>query len=216
MRIIDLSHTISKEMPVYPGTPLPELAPVLTLAAHGFGETMLQMLSHTGTHIDAPSHMIEGAPCLNDLPVNTFFGQAVIIDHPPSAGMRIELMTLQNIKEKLERAEFVLFNTGHSQKWGEAEYFGVFPTLTKEAAQFLTNFSLKGVGIDAISFDAIGAADNPIHHILLGAGFILIENLTNLNQVQGEYCTLSVLPLKYINADGSPVRAVAILRSEAG
>ena len=210
MRIIDLSHTISKEMPVYPGTPLPELAPVLTLAAHGFGETMLQMLSHTGTHIDAPSHMIESAPGLDDFSVDKFFGLALIIDHHACAGPSIELKALRQMKEKIERAEFVLFHTGHSEKWGMPEYFGPFPLLTRQAAEFLASFPLKGVGIDAISFDEVDTADSPIHHILLGSGLILIENLCNFKQVQGEYCMFSALPLKFNKSDGSPTRAIAI------
>jgi kynurenine formamidase len=215
MKIIDLSHTICEDMPVFPGTPQPGLSPVLTIAEHGFGETMLHIMSHTGTHIDAPSHMIAPAPSLDDFPVDKFFGLALIIDYPPCAQELIELKALQQMREKIECAEFVLFNTGHSQKWGAREYFGGFPILTREAAEFLAAFPLKGVGIDAISFDKLDAADSPIHKILLSAGLILIENLTNLQQVQGEYCMFAALPLKYKNADGSPVRAFAIQMPEA-
>jgi len=210
MKVIDLTHTISEDMPVFPGTAQPRLKRILTVAEHGFAETMLQIMSHTGAHIDAPSHMIEGAPGLDDFLADKFFGLALIIDHPPCAGACIELKALQRIREKIERAEFVLFNTGHSEKWGAKEYFGAFPLLTQEAALFLASFPLKGAGIDAISFDELDSAKSPIHHILLGAGLILIENLTNLKQVQGEYCMFAALPLKYNKADGSPTRAIAI------
>ena len=210
MKVIDLSHTIAEDMPVFPGTGQPKLTPALTIAEQGFGETMLHMVSHTGTHIDAPSHMIEGAPGLDDFSVEKFFGLALIIDYPPCAGLSIEFKPLQKMREKIERAEFVLFNTGHSQKWGMPDYFSAFPILTREAAEFLTAFSLKGLGIDAISFDEVETADSPIHHILLGANLILIENLANFKQVQGEYCMFAAMPLKYNNADGSPTRAVAI------
>ena len=210
MKVIDLSHTIAEDMPVFPGTSQPTLKPALTIAEHGFAETMLHMVSHTGAHIDAPSHMIEGAPGLDDFPVDKFFGLALIIDHPPCAGSSIEIKPLQQMSDKIERAEFVLFHTGHSQKWGTDDYFHSFPILTREAAEFLTSFSLKGLGIDAISFDEVNSTESPIHHILLGAGLILVENLTNFRQVQDEYCMFSALPLKYENADGSPTRAVAI------
>lgn len=210
MKVIDLSHTIAVDMPVFPGTSQPALTPALTIAEHGFAETMLSMVSHTGTHMDAPSHMIEGAPGLHSFSADKFFGLALIIDYPPCAGPSIELKPLQQMKDKIERADFVLFNTGHSQKWGKADYFSAFPILTREAAEYLVSFPLKGLGIDAISFDEVETANSPIHHILLGTGLILIENLTNLRQVQGEYCMLAAFPLKYENADGSPVRAVAL------
>jgi len=210
MKIIDLSHFIEEDMPVFPGTSPPALSPAFTIDDHGSAETMLQMLSHTGTHIDAPGHMLAGAAGLDDFPVDKFFGMALIIDYPPCAGNTIALPSLQQMQNKIERAEFVLFHTGQSQKWGVADYFGTFTTLTAEAAQYLASFPLKGVGIDAISFDVVGAKENTIHHILLSAGFILIENLTNLQQVQDEYCLFSAMPLKYRRADGSPVRAFAI------
>ena len=210
MNVIDLSHTIAENMPVFPGTSQPTLKPSLNIAEHGFAETMLHMVSHTGTHVDAPSHMIENAPSLDDFPVDKFFGLALIIDYPPCAGSSIELKPLQQMHNKIERAEFVLFNTGHSQKWGTADYFSEFPNLTPDAAEYLTSFPLKGIGIDAISFDKVQDANSPIHRLLLVSGLILIENLANLKQVQGEYCMFAALPLKYSKADGSPVRAVAI------
>lgn len=210
MKIIDLSHCINEQMPVFPNTAAPQLTPILTVAQHGFGETMLRMMSHTGTHIDAPAHMIAGAAGLDDFPVDKFFGLALIIDYPPCAGSIIEFKALQQMEEKIGRAEFVLFHTGHDKKWGQREYFGAYATLSAKAAEYLASFPLKGIGIDAISFDGIEVQHSPIHHILLGANFILIENLSHLEQVEGEYCLLSVLPLKYGQADGSPVRAVAI------
>ncbi|MCL1975888.1 MAG: cyclase family protein [Firmicutes bacterium] len=210
MKVIDLSHFINKDMPVFPGAAQPELIPAMTFEQYGFVETMLHMMSHTGTHVDAPSHMLKGAPSLDDYSISKFFGLALIIDHPLCAGPKIELKPLQQMSEKIGRAEFVLFNTTHSRKWGAEDYFNHFPLLTPEAAKFLTSFSLKGIGVDAISFDELMSETSPIHHILLSSGLILIENLTNLNGVKGEYCMFAALPLKYKNADGSPVRAIAI------
>lgn len=210
MRIIDLSHTIHADMPVYPGTASPILEPANSIARDGFAETMLHMVSHTGTHIDAPAHMLTGAQNLDDMPIEQFFGLALIIDYPHCAGERIELLPLQQMRDKIERAEFVLFHTGHSRAWGTEGYFGGFATLTPEAASYLAEFPLKGLGIDAIGFDPVTSTDNPVHHILFAKGMILIENLCNLHEVKGEYCMFSALPLKYSKADGSPTRAIAI------
>lgn len=209
MKIIDLSHTIHADMPVYPGTEAPSLTPCYSIACHGFTETMLHMVSHTGTHIDAPAHMLEGGKHLDDYPAEQFFGLALIIDWPPCAGPQIELEPLQQMRDKIERAEFVLFNTSHGGKWGTKAYFTDYPILTLQSADYLSGFPLKGIGVDAISFDS-PQSGNKIHHILLKKELILIENLCNFPEVKGEYCLLSVLPLKYARADGSPVRAVAI------
>ncbi|MCL2496017.1 MAG: cyclase family protein [Clostridiales bacterium] len=210
MKIIDLSHTIQADMPVFPGTAPPMLEAAHDIARHGFSETMLHMLSHTGTHIDAPSHMLPQGKNLDDFPIEQFFGVALIIDFPHCAGTSIEFKSLQQMREKIAHAEFVLFNTGHSQKWGAKEYFADFTTLSEAAAAYLAGFPLKGVGIDAVSFDPLEQSGNPVHHILLNKGMILIENLCNLREVKGEYCMFAALPLKYGGADGSPVRAIAI------
>jgi len=210
MKIIDLSHTIQADMPVFPGAAPPLLEKVGDIATHGFAETMLQMLSHTGTHVDAPSHMLPRGKYLDDFPIEQFFGLALIIDYPHCAGGRIELDALRQMHEKIARAEFVLFNTGQSLKWGGADYFSDFTTLSEEAAAYLAGFPLKGVGIDASSFDLLEHKNHPVHHILLNKGLILIENLCNFEEVKGEFCMFAALPLKYHGADGSPVRAIAI------
>jgi arylformamidase len=81
-----------------------------------------------------------------------------------------------------------------------------------EAAEWLAHLELKGVGMDTISADAADAATLPIHNILLGAGMVVVENLTNLAAVPAPSFTLASFPLKIRGADGSPVRAVAIVR----
>ena len=78
--ILDLTHTITQEMPVYPGTPAPRLFPAARLDQHGYRETQISMVSHTGTHMDAPSHMLETGSTLDELPVSQFCGRAVVLD----------------------------------------------------------------------------------------------------------------------------------------
>ena len=82
--------------------------------------------------------------------------------------------------------------------------------LSLEAAEYLAAFPLKGVGIDAISIDPMDTVDYPRHKILLGAGFVNTENLCNLASLVGKTFPYATLPLRFKNADGSPVRAVAM------
>ena len=80
MKVIDLTHTISETMPVYPGTEQPRLTPANSYEKDGFKETLLSMYSHTGTHVDPPAHLFAGRTTLDAFPVNQFVGRAVVID----------------------------------------------------------------------------------------------------------------------------------------
>ena len=78
--ILDLTHCISPEMPVYPGTEQPVLTTACTIREAGYRETILHMYSHTGTHMDAPAHMIEGGRTLDAFPAETFVGPGFVLD----------------------------------------------------------------------------------------------------------------------------------------
>ena len=80
MQVIDLTQTIGETMPVYPGTEQPRLTPTNTIEKDGFRETLLRMYSHTGTHMDAPAHILPGAPTLDVLPAEKFTGRACVVD----------------------------------------------------------------------------------------------------------------------------------------
>ena len=210
MKIIDLTQTISEKMPVYPGTEQPIFSPSSTFAKDGFQETFLQMVSHTGTHLDAPGHMFEQGATLDQLSIEQFCGMGVIIDATSCHGGEIPLSVIEPYGGKMRLCQFVLLKTGYDRYWGKEHYFDGYPLLTAEAAEYLAGQEqLTGVGIDAISFDKIDSNDFPIHKTLLSTGKILIENLTNLDGIWGNMAMISVLPLKYSHADGSPVRAVA-------
>ncbi len=208
-KIIDLSHLINEAMPVYPGTPVPKLERCNTIENDGFNEHRLNLSSHTGTHMDAPCHILPNAKSLDDFPVEKFMGKAVVI---PCEGLdEISLEDLEEFESMIREADFVLFRTGWSGKWGIPAYFDGFPALTPEAAKWLTGFNLKGLGFDAISADFMDSFDLPVHHILLEKEILLIENLNNLELLPRTPFEFICLPLKVEKADGSPVRAVAVI-----
>ena len=78
--LIDMTHTITPEIPIYPGTPVPSLSPACTLTRDGFRETMLSFSSHTGTHMDAPAHLLQDGRTLDDMPMSQFSGRATVLD----------------------------------------------------------------------------------------------------------------------------------------
>jgi len=213
MKIIDLTHTITENMPVYPGTDQPSLKIICNHESDGFKETSLTMASHTGTHMDAPNHIFADRTTLDNLPVEQFIGSALVIDCSDlQQGKEISMNQINAVKEKADQADFLLFFTGWDQYWGTPTYFGNYPYLTEEVADYLIQSKKKGVGLDVISIDSMSDAKLTIHKkVLADKDFIIVENLTRLGEIGDGLFTFCALPIKFKNADGAPVRAVAIL-----
>lgn len=213
MKIIDLSHIMHPAMPIYPGDEPPNFKKVAIIDKNCYRETKITIYSHTGTHIDAPGHILENGPFLDNLKASHFFGKATIINFPDISNKINNIITINELKcyqERINKVQFLILNLGWSKYWGKDNYFENYPYLSDEAAEWLSGFNLQGVGIDAISIDGSDTNNFIVHKTLLSKDIIIIENLTNLDSVQNDYFMLSVLPLKYKNADGSPVRAIAI------
>jgi arylformamidase len=212
--IIDLSHSINNNISVYPGTAQPQIKQLSTVQHEGFAEMSLVLNSHHATHIDAPYHMIEGGKTLDQFAPDKFTGTAFVIDCRALNQKEISIDLLQAHARELEQVDFVLFCTGSSKKWSTPLYLSDYPVLSTAAATWLSQLPIKGVGFDAISPDEIDSLHYTNHKILLGKELIIIENLTNLDQLTGEIFQLICLPLKIENADAAPARAVAILNKQ--
>ena len=209
MKVIDLTHTLREDMPVFPGTETPKISDGNTIERDGFAEKIITFYTHTGTHIDAPCHIHPGKKSLDEFSVDKFMGRGIVIDVKKMDAIGID--TLIKYEKDIEEADFVLFSCGWEEYWGKKEYYNNFPALTEEAARWISLRKLKGIGIDAISLDRMEDEHLPVHRILLEEEFIFIENLKNLEKLKGKNFTLSCLPLRFEGADGAPVRAVALL-----
>ncbi len=211
MAIIDLSHFLEADMPLYPGTELPVFEERASIETDGYREKKIALCSHTGTHMDAPAHIVAGAKTLDQLPVETFFGDAFLLNCTRAGKEGVDLQELLPQADAIRGHAFIVLHTGWSRYWGNDHYFSGYPVLTPDAARWLTHMDLKGVGMDTISADPADAVDLPVHNILLGAGVVLVVNLTNLEAVPAPSFLFAGFPLKIRDADGSPVRAVAII-----
>ncbi len=208
MKIIDLSHIISPDISVFPGTEKPVFE---RKEIEGYPEVKMTMYTHTATHIDAPIHIIKGARTLDELPIDKFMGAGIVIDCKHLAGKNITLDFLKQFEDKIKKTEFILFNSGWSAKWKTEAYFEGFPTLTIEAATWLTTFNLKGIGLDSISLDTVPDLTLPNHKIVLAKEILIIENMCNMDALPEEFM-FQCFPLKIEKADGSPVRAVGVVK----
>lgn len=209
MRVVDFTHVLRREMPVYPGTPLPELAVASNWERDGFHETRLTLHSHTGTHMDAPAHLFPAGATLDALPPARFAGTALVVPCA-GAGAVLHMDLLAPVKDAADRADFLLFHTGWDRLWGQAAYFEGYPVPGEDVVDYLLASGKKGVGLDTVSVDPVGDEALPIHRRLLGGGLVIVENLTNLAAAGGEPFTFCALPLHYEKADGAPVRAVGL------
>ena len=211
MKVIDLTHVINETMPVYPGTEPPILAPANTYEKDGFKETKVTMFTHTGTHMDPPAHLYAHRTTLDQFPAEQFIGKALVIDcRELREGEAITMDHLRPYGEKVEKADFLLFNLGWDKRWGTLEYFNDYPCVNDEVLDFIMAGNYKGIGFDVIGLDPI-ADENLTRHkkLFLENDILNIENLCKLDLCGDDLFWFSCFPLKLANCDGSPIRAVA-------
>lgn len=162
--------------------------------------------------MDAPAHVREDGITLDKFGADKFVGKAIVVDCSDlSEGDTIDISYINKYKGVIEDAEFVLFKTGWDKYWDTEKYYGKFPVISEEVADYLISSNKKGIGLDVISIEDIESADLPMHHKVLKNNLVIIENLCNLDQIGSDLFTFCSLPLKFINSDGASVRAVAIL-----
>ncbi|KAJ6497487.1 putative cyclase [Mycena sanguinolenta] len=213
MQVVDLSHSLKPGMQIYPGDPVFCCSCAATIEADGFAVLALSMGSHTGTHVDAPSHYIVGGKTIDQIPLSTFIGRALVIPLThKSAREAITWADLAPYASQMAAGVIVLLHTGWSQYWGTEKYLE-HPSLERTAAEQIIATGVQVVGVDALSPDGTLPGETGkfvAHEVILGAGGIIVENLTNLHGLDGSNYTVHIVPLKIDGSDGSPVRAFAV------
>lgn len=215
MRLLDLTHPIRTGMPVWPGDPPVELRPAARIATHGYNLLELHLGSQSGTHVEAPYHVDDALPQLDELPLHRFVGAAVVADlRGLPERTPIGPDHLGAVRNRLAPGVVLLLCTGWSKYWG-SERYAAHPWLDPAAAELVVTAGVRTVGIDASSIDPTDAPALPSHHVLAAAHAVITENLTGLADLLAAPATVWLLPLALEHAEGSPVRAVAHLaRSE--
>ncbi len=206
MKFIDLTHTFTDDMPVYPGDPRVRLEQVEFLEKGAENVHQLTINTHTGTHMDAPFHMIQHGKRIDEISPDKFFGEGILIDVRNKKKIDASILTGITIKKDA----IVLLYSGFGIKYRTAAYFKGFPELKEDFAQEMVALGVKMVGMDTPGPDY----DKPwtTHKILLRNGITILENLTNLDQLLGiEKFEIIALPAK-LQADGAPVRVVAFVK----
>ncbi|TFK50815.1 putative cyclase [Heliocybe sulcata] len=214
--LIDLSHPLHEGMQVYPNDPKFCCRPAATVAEHGYNVQSLSLGSHTGTHVDAPYHFFADGKTIDQFPLSTFVGIALVVDVSTyRAREQIEWEDLAAYSGALEPGMILLLYTGWSQYWGTDKYYD-HPYLARHAAERIVATGVRVVGIDALSPDETrldgSDGDWGVHETVLGAGGIIAENLRNIEKIVDREATVSLAPLHLRGGDGAPTRAFAMCR----
>ena len=206
MAIYDITVPIRSGMPVYEGDPGIEIKAWTALAkGDSSNVSFLHFGAHTGTHVDAPAHFIQGARKIDALSLETLIGPARVIRVPDEV-MEIDPDFLA--KCDLAKVERVLFHTRNSNFWSEG-FRRDFTHLSPEAAEKLVGLGVKLVGTDYLSIEKFHSGHHRTHLALLSNNVVIVEGL-NLSEVPAGDYELICLPLKIAEGagDGSPARAV--------
>jgi kynurenine formamidase len=211
-RIVDLSYPVSSDMLIYPNTERPTFQWLGRVNSEGYNLTRMTMLVHTGSHVDAPLHFLNNVPSIDEIPVEAFFGVARLYRCPVSpAGQEITLKDVLASGFEIQAGEIFVLATGIERYAEQREYNFLYPYPAEDLAHWLVERGAKAYMTDATAVDPVGSQGSPIHHIILGAGIPIVENLRNLVELpDNKPFVISALPLKLLGREGAPCRAVAL------
>lgn len=221
MKLIDLTHTLTPEIPTWYGNCGFYIEITKNYENEGevkFCNQKLTLEAGVGTHMDAPVHCIPGSLSIADLPLDVLISPGVMIDISEKAHENYSL-TLQDILSfeeshgKIPAGAFVMVYTGWSRHWLTPESYRNeyrFPSISKEAAVFLLKRGVNGLGIDTLSPDR-PESGYPVHQLLLAKGKYIIENIANAHLLPPLGSQIFALPLKIAGATEAPMRLIAII-----
>ncbi|KLU40312.1 MAG: cyclase [Peptococcaceae bacterium 1109] len=203
MRIWDISMPVHAEMPVWKGKD--EKRPHLIVTrdfqnGKGGRETRLVMDAHTGTHVDAPLHFIQGGKTLDQIPMEQLIRKAKVID---LSAIQDVILPEHFAGHGISRGDFVLFKTLNST---EPILERDFVYISGKAARALVDMGVVGVGIDSLGVER-DQPDHATHLALLSAGVIIIEGLRLDHVPAGEYLMIAA-PLRIMGVEAAPARVI--------
>ena len=207
MEIFDVSVPLREGMVTYPGDPEVHLESAASIAGGDVVNlTRIDFGLHSGTHVDAPVHFIEGGDGIDSLDLGMLTGTCLVVAaDPPGRELRPQDLPATEHQR-------ILFKTRNSERWarGDTRFDTEFVAVGLELAQRLIETGKRLVGVDYLSVESYHAApEHPVHKALLAARVAVIEGL-DLSKVEpGEY-ELYCLPLKLVGSDGAPARTILV------
>jgi arylformamidase len=204
----DISVALDDDLPTWPGS-----TGVLTKLRMSMAQgeeanvTQLSMDVHSGTHVDAPRHFIDHGETVEEVGLDPFIGPAVVLDTGEVKEITASVLDMAKIPDDTER---LLLRTANSSRAGmyQTPFDEDFAALTLDGAEWLAAKRLRLVGIDYLSIQRYSEPPD-VHRVLLGAGIPVLEGLCLEEVAPGAY-ELICLPVRLINVEGAPARAILL------
>ena len=225
--IIDLTHVMTPEFPVFPGGEQLQLETLVTVENDGYYIQRVTFAEHTGTHMDAPAHFDADGVTADQLPVEILVAPLCVLDiseraasDPDAQGTVDDLTAWEEENGPLPDGAFVALYSGWESRLSDPESYinldaeGVqhYPGWHPDAGAFLvTERNIVGIGVDTLSLDYGASTDFATHVAVLSAGKYGLENLANLAQLPPTGATVFAGGPKHLNASGGPTRAIALM-----
>lgn len=205
VKIYDISLPIQNHMLVWPGDPGVSITVKTTVKNDGVRTSWFSFGSHTATHIDAPNHFLEKATGIDKIAIEKLVGHCVVVDITNLDHNEILVSDLP--REAIKKSGRILFKTGNFVYLHKKVFPQKYISLSLETAEYLAKKGVVLVGIDFLGIEKRKNPGHPVHKALLSKGIVLVEGLDLSNVPAGMY-TLVCLPIKVVDADGAPVRAI--------
>ncbi|NLI52897.1 MAG: cyclase family protein [Clostridiales bacterium] len=221
MKIIDLTTALFVGMPI---TPAPghykgfDLERTADFENDGKVVSKYTVGTHTGTHTDSPTHFIPNSITIDQVPLDSLIGPAVLVDmsHVGSGG-EVTAKDLEQAASDIKPGDILVIRTDWSKHWDKGDYFKGRPCLSEDAAYWIVNHKIKAIGVDMSGVDPTSQygvspklGGSPIHKILLGNGILITEYLCNLDQISEKRFFIVIMPVKITGAEAAQSRVAAI------
>ena len=206
-RIIDLTITLSDELSGV------SIEPARRIETDGWNATTLHLYSHCGTHMDAPKHFDVTEQTIDEIPLDRCMGPAWVVDLTGIAPRAlIHVTDLGPVEKEIHPGDGLLLRTGWSQRIGTPSFRNSLPRVSLELARWCGEHRVRLLGVEPPSVADVNNLEEltAVHEALLADGVIIVEGLTNLDQIRKRKVTFMALPLRIAQGDGAPVRALAV------
>jgi kynurenine formamidase len=210
LRAIDLTQHLEDGMARYPGIPQPSFHDIARVENDGYAMSEYNLVNHIGTHVDAPSHQIAGGDTLDDIGLERLVTDAVTLDFRDHDKGALTLADLEPHLDNIRQGDLVFISSGNDRHWGEEAYWTGWCYPDAEASQAIIDRGVSGVGFDGPAADPVDTTTFDLHKVWLGAGRLIIENLSNLGALPARVLVV-VAPMKVRRANGAPARVFALI-----
>jgi len=211
--IIDLTYNLSRETPVYPGSMGFLITQRSKIIKDGKRTSGLKLTTHTGTHIDAPSHVCVKGKTIEKISLDKFMGRALLLTLTPEKYKKktYNFEDLNGERDLIKDVDILIIKVGDSSsKAGIRNLFQNYPVPDESVIKFILIHKIKFFGTDAISVDEVNSKEMGNHRRLLKENILIVEGLFNLDKLISNVFFFMAVPLNIVKADGSPCRAMAI------